>query len=356
MKTDKRTKKRFSLVLIVALASVMTAGVYVFAGDLDSPGEPAAAVGRMYTIEDTYDLVTESTFSSLGSGFTEPTKAPEIVTGTVDSATATTIFDYPLRDYATGYFIGFSIRITGGTGSGQVRYISDFTTTVDGGTVTVSTDWDTTPSTDSTYRLSGAGHTLTELYQAVLDSPADVCPQYMVSLPTLVTAELVCVTYPGVPGSNTALMWAKKKAGGGCYSEGTLQWADSGSGRTNPTWSDSTKTYTYPGGTTIDNYPAFEWAEELVLCDDGTWSDDSTGCGSASALYSDWRLPSKEELQDLYSKRLLLIPGEYVSTYHWSSKEYGGAATAWYVNFSNGYVHVTTKTVSQNVRVVRDAE
>ncbi len=357
MKTDKRTKKRFSLVLIAALASVMAAGVYVFAGDLDSPGAPAAAVGRMYTIEDIYDLVTEGTFSSLGSGFTE-SESPqgfEIVTGTVDSATANTIFDYPLRDYATGYFIGCSISITGGTGSGQIRYVSDFTTTVDGGTVTVR-DWDTTPSTDSTYRLSGAGPTLTDLYQATVSWGADAGGLAYYSLATEIKAEVVCVTYPGVPGSNTALMWAKKKAGGGCYSNGTLAWADvADATRPEPTWSDSTKTYTYPGGTTIVNYPAFEWAEELVLCDDGTWSDDGAGCGSASALYSDWRLPEIGELADLYSKRLLLIPGEYASDFYWSSDEYS-TTSAWKVSFAFGYVAGASKTDPERVRAVRDAE
>jgi len=331
--------------------------VYVFAGDLDSPGEPAADAGRMYTIENVYDLVTEETAASLGSGFTGPTKAPEIVTGTVDSATANTIFDYPLRDYATGYFIGCSIRITSGTGSGQLRYVSDFTTTVDGGTVTVSRDWDTTPSADDTYRLSGAGPTLTDLYQAVLTCPAAPCLGYTVSLPTLVKAEVVCATYPGVPGSNTALIWAKKKAGGGCYSQGTLAWADvADATRPEPTWNDSTKTYTYPDGTTIDNYPAFKWAQQLVLLADGTWTSDAGGAATyPGGAYDDWRLPNQEELADLYSKRLLLIDGEYVSSYYWSSDEYS-ATYAWCVGFSNGRVCGTTKTDSYYVRAVRSSQ
>ncbi len=356
MKTDKRTKKRFSLVLIVALASVMTAGVYVFAGDLDSPGEPAAAAGRMYTIEDIYGLVTESTFSSLGSGFTEPAKAPEIVTGNVDSATVNTITAIDLDGYADDYFNAGVIEITAGTGSGQTRTVSDSEDLTGSGKVTVSADWDTTPDATSDYRLTvGTMHTLTALYQAVLTSPAAPCPQYMVSLATEITAEVVCATYPGVPGSNTALMWAKKKAGGGCYDQGTLAWADADTtARPEPTWNDSTKTYTYPGGTTIVNYPAFEWAEELVLCDDGTWSDDSTGCSPASALYSDWRLPGHEELADLYSKRDLLIPGEY-AVWYWSSDQYA-AANAFYVNFSDGYVTANSKTDTELVRAVRDAE
>jgi hypothetical protein len=69
--------------------------------------------------------------------------------GTATAGAATTLTDSG-KAWGTDVHIGRMVRITGGTGSGQVKNISNNTATV----LTIggrSGDWATTPSTDSTY-------------------------------------------------------------------------------------------------------------------------------------------------------------------------------------------------------------
>jgi hypothetical protein len=70
--------------------------------------------------------------------------------GTATGAGATTLTQSTAAFYATGGGLaGCHVRITGGTGIGQVRYISSNTATQ----LTVESAWTTTPDTTSTYQI-----------------------------------------------------------------------------------------------------------------------------------------------------------------------------------------------------------
>jgi hypothetical protein len=97
----------------------------------------------------------------------------------------------------------------------------------------------------------------------------------------------------------------------------------------------------------------------------GTGQENTTaivlqsGCTSGAAWlcnhlteggYTDWYLPSKDELNKLYLNRVAI--GGFVSLYYWSSSEYA-ANSVWYQNFNNGYQYSLIKGFPRRVRAVR---
>ena len=60
-----------------------------------------------------------------------------------------------------------------------------------------------------------------------------------------------------------------------------------------------------------------------------------------------WRLPTKEELNEIYESKNV-----FVENYYWSSTEFN-AAGAWVQNFGNGYQFNNLKTYSYYVRAIR---
>jgi hypothetical protein len=66
--------------------------------------------------------------------------------------------------------------------------------------------------------------------------------------------------------------------------------------------------------------------------------------------YSDWYLPSRDELNQLYINRVAI--GGFANFYYWSSTE-NGNLDAWFQYFSNGYQHSYNKVISNIVRAVR---
>lgn len=75
-------------------------------------------------------------------------------TGTATSATGTTLVDSG-AGWGVDQFINFQVRITGGTGIGQIRTITDNDAT----SITVAT-WTTTPDATSTYSIEGDENSL----------------------------------------------------------------------------------------------------------------------------------------------------------------------------------------------------
>lgn len=77
------------------------------------------------------------------------------LTGTLASGTATagaaTTLTNGAKSWATNQWANFQVRITGGTGAGQVRTIASNTGTV----LTVSASWTTSPDATSTYVIEG---------------------------------------------------------------------------------------------------------------------------------------------------------------------------------------------------------
>jgi hypothetical protein len=70
-----------------------------------------------------------------------------------------------------------------------------------------------------------------------------------------------------------------------------------------------------------------------------------------SGGYSDWYLPSRDELTKLYTNRTLI--GGFNNVSYWSSSQ-AGLTTAWSINFSTGSSsNTSTKTTSMYVRAIR---
>ncbi|MCS4435232.1 DUF1566 domain-containing protein [Aquiflexum gelatinilyticum] len=68
--------------------------------------------------------------------------------------------------------------------------------------------------------------------------------------------------------------------------------------------------------------------------------------------FSDWFLPSLEELKQLYVNRKAI--GGFGDSDYWSSSTYGAKKeTAWYVNFSNGEESVEFRNERKRVRAIR---
>ena len=83
------------------------------------------------------------------------------------------------------------------------------------------------------------------------------------------------------------------------------------------------------------------------------WDNAMKYCKNLSlGGYSNWRLPSKEELQKLYKNKNQLK--NVASSGYWSSTTYASDSShAWFVNFNNGYDYWYSKTYEYYVRCVR---
>lgn len=120
-------------------------------------------------------------------------------------------------------------------------------------------------------------------------------------------------------------------------------------------------------GTVIDNVTGLMWQRQ----DDNVtrdWAAVWTYCaGLTLATFTDWRLPTKQELQTLidYGRSnpaidSIAFPGTEASGY-WSSTSdaSGGGLYSWVVNFSNGYVNSYNEynnSSSYYVRCVRSGQ
>jgi len=113
-------------------------------------------------------------------------------------------------------------------------------------------------------------------------------------------------------------------------------------------------------GTVTDNLTSLMWQKQ----DDKevrTWKEAITYCEKLYlAGYSDWRLPTIKELGSIVDNTTVnpaidttYFPGT-VSSYYWSTTTYAdGTASAWNVNFYDGYVASFSKTSVYYARCVR---
>lgn len=64
--------------LVGIVGSIFILGIInVYAGNIDSPAVPATDTGRMYTLEQIYQIITSGTTATKQSGgFTDPSSAP----------------------------------------------------------------------------------------------------------------------------------------------------------------------------------------------------------------------------------------------------------------------------------------
>lgn len=92
-----------------------------------------------------------------------------------------------------------------------------------------------------------------------------------------------------------------------------------------------------------------------ALCDLGSynWTDANIACEELVMNgYSDWHLPTKDDLQYIYTKLHQGGIGNFTSANYWSSSEtnYGHA---WYFRFDDGKANDSNKGNPTNVRAVR---
>jgi hypothetical protein len=79
--------------------------------------------------------------------------------------------------------------------------------------------------------------------------------------------------------------------------------------------------------------------------------------GGITTTYGDWYLPSKEELNLLWSNRLITFPGldngGFALAYYWSSTEDNSNFKAWVQTFVNGNQFDANKNGTWHVRAIR---
>lgn len=85
------------------------------------------------------------------------------------------------------------------------------------------------------------------------------------------------------------------------------------------------------------------------------WANAITACDQLELNgFSDWRLPTKEELDTLYTILKLNGKGNFENSSYWSSSEYN-SYYAWRKNFKNGKIDRRgNKNKEQLVRAVRN--
>jgi hypothetical protein len=91
-----------------------------------------------------------ATWGTDGRLVATPSYVGAFATGTATAGTSTTISN-SAKTWTTNQWSNYAIRITSGTGVGQVRYISSNT----GTQITVSSAWTTTPDSTSVYSIEG---------------------------------------------------------------------------------------------------------------------------------------------------------------------------------------------------------
>ena len=142
-------------------------------------------------------------------------------------------------------------------------------------------------------------------------------------------------------GGGHWLMWPRAESSPATNNNTGLMWKDENTAG-QPAWNFTTKTYDYtagggPGGAcsshcTKANYPAFSWAEDL------NWDG-----------YTDWRLPTKDELSQLYTYRSTYVP---TTNDYRAASEYS-TVNAYTVSFAAGNVASHTKTDAFPLHAVR---
>ena len=92
-------------------------------------------------------------------------------------------------------------------------------------------------------------------------------------------------------------------------------------------------------------------AAEADLPERLSWNDAKKACSELKENgYSDWYLPSKDELNKLHLAKNTL--GGFVDNVYWSSSE-SFANIAWYKYLGNGYQIIIGKDFNSRVRPVR---
>jgi hypothetical protein len=89
------------------------------------------------------------------------------------------------------------------------------------------------------------------------------------------------------------------------------------------------------------------------------YSDSYTNLDTGTGVYSNWYLPSKDELNQMYTNKATInttasaiVGSNFSNNYYWSSTEVGNS-DAWRQSFGYGYQNVDLKFSRYDVRAVR---
>lgn len=165
-------------------------------------------------------------------------------TGTATSATSTTLVNSG-KSWTTSQWVNYQIRITGGTGAGQIRTI----TANDATSVTVAA-WTTTPDNTSTYSIEG-----NDDFLYLIGNNAVTMYRYQISTNTWTTPS-PAVARAAAPASGASLNWVSQS--------------------TNSTWTNESsiingrRLYSFRGGAntgTLDYYdiPSNSWINSVTI-------------------------------------------------------------------------------------------
>jgi len=119
----------------------------------------------------------------------------------------------------------------------------------------------------------------------------------------------------------------------------------------------------------IDNVTGLIWAPDgdQAGCNFAGQTDWNSAIDWANNLtfagYSDWRLPNRRELESLVDSSIFnpaINPTYFPNTradFYWSGSTYAGdTASAWVVNFTDGYMAIGGKAITFYVRAVRNGQ
>ena len=283
-------------------------------------------------------VVTNSVGSVTSSG------ATLTVNAAVVAPVAPTITTQPTaQSIAAGAMATFSVAATG-TGTLSYQWKKNGTD-ITGGT-------GATTNTYTTPAMSYAGNSA--VYSVVVSNSAGSVTSSSATL--TVTKSSTAQSYGYVANAsdglydktecvqdyNTGLVWEGKTASPATSRLGTSTYTNY----------DSTSSAQKPDGTNPNQ----------MEIDASTNSIGYKNSVNTSALcgYTDWRLPTKEELEGILassgSPRIdtTWFPNTQQASNYWTSSPYvGNSGFAWYVDFSNGYVNFSVRYNHSYVRLVR---
>ena len=276
------------------------------------------------------------------------TQTPTLVAQTLAAQTALTIDSQPVDQTITaGQTATFSVTATG-TGPLTYQWKKNGVN-ITGGTGATSNTY-TTPAMG--YAGNGA------VYSVVVSNSAGTVTSRSATLTlnktsTLQSYGLVANASDGlydktecVQDNTTGLMWEGKTASPATSRLGILTYFNYDSTSSAQKWNGSA--YVNPTQAEIDA---------------GTNSIGYRNSVNASALcgYTDWRLPTKEELEGIVLRGTspaidtMWFPNTQ-ARFYWSSSPYvGNSGSAWGVNFDYGNVNFTGRSLNLRVRLVRNS-